>query len=242
MEPRPRFIELPFPARPTDINYYFLRHGEPLRYGDTHSPLSPQGKEQLNRFTTLYIAGFPERERCNIVIFILYSGRLRTQESALVVHNDLLPAVSRYENVLLLEPTEQKLLFTADTIDPLLEAGTPLEDAYARWLMAPADYLHSVGARTPVAIFTDLRDAIVADSHTALPGGRDVQIDIIGITHETTHGAFISRLFPQIPLQLRIDYAEPFMVHTDLSQRAITYSFRGHQLREPLSDDVLPNS
>ncbi len=187
---RERPKEPDLPSRRARI--FFLRHGEPLEYGADTS-LTENGIEQTRKFAD-YLVGELTADKRKKIVKILRSDRKRTDETAEVVakrvHEGIrsgeLNSVTAKENI-----RKRHFVTPSNTLDPVIAAGVPLEDAYRVWLSLDYASAREIGAKWSGDIAQEafqlsrLLGGFVAET----PVGPDLYYVLA--THETTLGAIL---------------------------------------------------
>ena len=166
---RERPKEADLPSRRARI--FFVRHGEPVEYG-SDTALSPRGVNQVEEFADYFVNELAADEHTKIVK-ILRSDRMRTDETAEIiskrVHDGIrsgeLDFVSAKENI-----RKRHFISPNNTLDPLINAGVPLNEAYREWLSLNHQDAAAIGTKWSGDIaeeafhLTHLLGSVVADS------------------------------------------------------------------------------
>ncbi len=187
---RERPKEAGLPSRRARI--FFVRHGEPLQYGED-TALSPTGVSQVSEFADYFVNELTADEKTKIVK-ILRSARMRTDETAEIisrrVHDGIrsgdLDFVAQKQNI-----RKRHFISPDNTLDPLINLGVPLKDAYREWLALSHDEAMAIGAKWSGDIadeafhLTQLLGNFVGET----PVGPDLYYVLA--THETTVGAIL---------------------------------------------------
>lgn len=185
---RPKEADLPFRR----ARIFFVRHGEPLEYGADTS-LTENGREQINAFADYFVGELMGDERKKIVK-ILRSDRKRTDETAEVIsrrvhegiRNGTLKSVTAKDNI-----RKRHFITPSNTLDPLINLGVPLKDAYREWISLSHNQAAEIGVKWSGDVaeeafhLTQLLGSFVADA----PVGPDLYYVLA--THETTLGAIL---------------------------------------------------
>lgn len=202
-----------------NLNLHFVRHGEPLVYGDTNSKLSPTGKEQMRAFAHNFTE---EIKNVNSEVRIIYSGRTRTFESATIIGNcvrDSLPKNSTFQGLFRLTA-----LGPADTLDRIVDRGIPIDQAFRYWKRDHESF-KDFNISGPKKVRTNMVQLIktLNDAHEINLFDKP-EAHYILATHETTLAALVSDMGSFDIQELSIECAECLKVVLD--QEYVSYFFR----------------
>lgn len=215
---------------PRAIEVYMVRHGKQADYGDYHSPLSPQGKQQARQFAYTLAKNIGYKES---IIKIKFSEELRAKQTAQLIKEEINQLIKNgllpHAKLLADHPTKQ--LKTTGALKPIMDAGVPYEKAMEEWLNHTEKYST---ARTPDEIKQEIDYLVDITSRTAerIPE-QGPGIIYVWVTHETSIGAVMQALANKTPAEMggSIGHLEPLKISFDKTNPHEPHVyFRGREL------------
>lgn len=199
---------------PLLLNFSFIRHGEPERYGVAGSHLSLNGRAQVRNIARSFSLELIQRGE-PAEIWGGHSGQERTKESLDEYYGEIRKNLLDHPEMAVFEPRLVRALNVTRPLHDLEEQGIPTEAVYATWLTDDesvdqvARYLKDVLRRTNKRL-------VALDPKTKLYFPL--------ITHEPFFGASLRTLFPsQNPFP---EYCEVLQIGTNGNGK-FRFEFRG---------------
>ncbi len=202
-----------------NIRLYIIRHGEPVEYGVTTSPLSPVGKAQIGEATTKIFDEIGDG-----VVKITHSSRERTQESAKIAHERLIElSQNSSKDLRVLSPTPRDYLQTANNLDKVRESGIEIPDLVDSWATLPETELNRIGALSVSQLGDKLIAMLRRFSKMRRVLGEYPNLYFLKFTHESTFIPLQRKLIPEV--KEGAEYAETLVI--DFTKDGATIANKG---------------
>lgn len=207
-----------------EVNLWLVRHGQSQVYTDSDAALSDTGKAQVHNFGNKFITALREPTNLEQMVKIFYSSRLRTRQTAHVIHEQVERAIRNnlLDGVKLFSPHVLQRLQTADALAPIINTVINPYEALPKWLTLSQQELETYGVESPQQISQRMFGIVERLSTRHTPGQL---LHYVMVTHETSLAAMMQHFEP---LKLRRPgYAESMKISVNPQNETTIYTFRG---------------
>ncbi len=209
------------------LRIFFIRHAQAKVYADDLSDLTDDGYSRVVTFGENLIQRLIEECPETTAIKLYHSGTVRTKVTAYILHRIFLEGIKNLGawHIKMYSPHELRILDADRTLAPFWGTGSSKEQAYIHWLKAKPDEYVSISANSPAVIHRRMSEFLEQKAKLLRKIGALASLVMLCVTHETTLGALLSPIDPEVAEQ--IDFLD--MLEVSKIKDKWHYRFKGKE-------------